>query len=261
MKQMDKDEYKALREEMQMRVQLMNTHNVGMIMAVIAMWSVGGLLIQGAWEYTEKILTGELQNAHVFIGIIIWGIASLFMFFPILIQVPLAVKSGDNLGQIATIAGYMKVFAEVPSILYNATKEESFKAESMGIIGWECFQKKEVAFPLRARFFNSEYIILTCISMMLYLITAFAGCFNFWSSMALLGKIVLILFFSALLVLAVLALVLIVKCSSSKNLLKNIKDRENYYLEIAEKLNTYLKDNQPLLEFDRERYRDILNIR
>lgn len=45
MKQITDEEYNTLRNEMIARVEMMNTHNLGMITAVFAVWAIAGVSI------------------------------------------------------------------------------------------------------------------------------------------------------------------------------------------------------------------------
>lgn len=139
-------EYSELRNELNIRIQLMNTHNIGMITAVFAAWAIVGVLVRECFA---------IDNVSDFALSLYAVLMPFLLIVPLGIIVPLAVKSGDNFGQIMSISAYLMLYAEMPSLLND---KESF-------FGWESLQKKEIERKLSDRFFNSEYIILSAISL------------------------------------------------------------------------------------------------
>ena len=162
MRRIKDEEYKTLRDEMNMRIQLMNTHNLGMITAVFAVWAIAGVMFK---EYVEIIL--DYTCSDIKIAVILFTVLiPLFILLPIAVILPLSVKSGDNLGQIMSISAYIKLYMEMPSYYKDKTE----------FIGWESLQKKEMERKLSDKFFNSEYIILSALSVGMFIIVSAIMC-------------------------------------------------------------------------------------
>lgn len=231
----DEKEYAALREEIVNRIQIMNTHNVAMITVVVAIWAVAGLLFGEA-------IKSESETVQI-VGSIL---SSFLMLVPTFIITPLAVKSGDNLDQIASIAGYMKVFVELPTILNENEKR----------LAWEAYQKKGIIKKSRLKFFNSEYLLLSVCAIVLY-VGIFIASFVIYS-VTLLKNWYVFIIFGLLLIFGIFFAVVTSKNSSSNSFLQSIDVFANSYLDkLAEMENWSNKVKYSNLEYCRK----VLNIR
>lgn len=207
MKKIDDIEYKALRDELNMRIQLMNTHNIGMITAVFAVWALAGALVN---EYV-KIFSEAIDLAITLFTLFV----PLLIILPIAIILPLSVKSGDNIGQTMSLSAYIRVHAEMPRFLLN---ENEF-------IGWESLQKKEMERKLSDVFFNSEYTILSSLSICMFIIVS--AVMTYYGLSAGYNDIYYIIpIFILLIALGITAMIFIFRKSSSSLFLKR---RDAYY--------------------------------
>lgn len=161
MKRLSKEEYQNLREEMNTRVQLMYSHNIGMVMAVFAVWAIAGLFCADFFTIVQSKIEGntEIKNSILTFGAFLLNV--LFVS-PLGILLPFSVRSRDNIGQIESLAGYLLVFAEIPTMIEKESSGTEF-------IGWETFQQKAVKEKFTLPLFNCEYIILGLISLGLFL--------------------------------------------------------------------------------------------
>ena len=216
MKRISKEEYKALRDEMNMRIQLMNTHNLGMITAVFAVWAIVGVLIK---DYAQIFSQNATSNSQI--SIILYTLLIPFLIIaPIAIIMPLAVKSGDNIGQIISLSAYIKLYAELPSYLANTDE----------FIGWESLQKKEIEHKLSGKFLNSEYLILSIISVCMFVAVSAIICgYGIAAGLKVLFYIIPVL--TALAVLGIITVKFIASKSSTKLF---IKRRDEYYKDYCE---------------------------
>ncbi|MBQ6435403.1 MAG: hypothetical protein IJP96_01530 [Synergistaceae bacterium] len=148
MKKLQKSEYLSLRDELVMRIQLINSQeNTALLTAI----SFGAAVI-------------ALQKDSVQIISVIGYIQALLLFFLIVVLIPIASKSGENLRQIATISAYIKVFYEYPSL--NGDYKHPFLWET--ILGKSYFVSyKQNNFLI---FANMEYTFLSAISTIMLFI-------------------------------------------------------------------------------------------
>ncbi|MBR1677255.1 MAG: hypothetical protein IJ706_08110 [Clostridia bacterium] len=158
MKKLDVKEYNSLKNEMNSRIQLMYSHNIGLTTSVFAIWAIAALF----WSnYLEFILERGISEEHIIIGgAVILGI--LFVS-PLAILLPFSARNKDNIGQMLSMAAYLIVFAETPSRI-SGEKD---------ICGWESFQNKTINRDKKVLiFFNSEYLLLSIISIILLFCSA-----------------------------------------------------------------------------------------
>ena len=89
--------------------------------------------------------------------------AAIFII-PILFFVPLAVKSGENLIQIASISTYIRIFYEYPTI----DRKKSWNWESSNnLLSNANVDRKKKSFAMK--FFNLEYTILSICSFGIFM--------------------------------------------------------------------------------------------
>lgn len=218
MKRISIDEYKALRDELNMRIQLMNTHNLGMITAVFAVWAIAGVLFKDYIEILDDV------TSYIRIAVTLYTFfIPLFIIIPIAIIMPLSVKSGDNLGQIMSLSAYIKLYAEMPSYMDD---------DGNKFFGWESLQKKEMERKLSDKFFNSEYLILSIISVCMFIfVSAIMFGYGIVAGFKDLYYILPILIVIALL--GVIAIVFIARKSSTSLFLKHRDDYYKRYCDFA----------------------------
>lgn len=152
-------EYNSLREELISRINVTNTLAVAAATFSVAAWTVGiALLVIPFSDYVNKFGSNDILN-------IFYLIPALFSFITILVLLPLSIKSSENILQSTAISCYIQVFYEC--------KNKS----SMG--AWETINTsinvEKLNRGLYHNFgwlFNSEYVFLAVISLLLYLVSA-----------------------------------------------------------------------------------------
>lgn len=147
-------EYTSLRAEMIQRLATVNAQSHTAIITIITVFGAGVALRYNVPENADK-------NIAEFVSFNI--IRSFVFLIPIIYLLPLAVKSGENLIQIASLSAYIRVFYDYLSpddglmnwetsknILSNANVDRGKKSNIM-------------------KFYNEEYTVLACISFALYI--------------------------------------------------------------------------------------------
>lgn len=98
-------EYDSLRNEIICRMESINHQANTAIITILSTWTIGFALF-------VSINTPEPSSNHI-----ISLICALIFLVPVYYFIPLAVKSGENIQQIASISAYIRVFFE-----YNSAK-------------------------------------------------------------------------------------------------------------------------------------------
>ena len=127
MKNIDNTEYKTLREELIARVQLMYSHNIGLITAIFAAFAVAAGVCY--WFYGQAIAAIQAESPEGYRAVLTFGaiLIAVLLLSPIGILLPFSVRNRDNIGQIESLSAYILVFAEIPSLLSknkNAKKDK-----------------------------------------------------------------------------------------------------------------------------------------
>lgn len=229
-------EYQSLRNEILTRTTLINNQASTAIVTVISSWVAGITLL------------GFAVNKNIDPYNLIWVciIASLVFLMPILYFIPLAVKSGENLQQIASISVYIRVFYEYPTI--------SASTPTVNILNWEIsnsLMDRSIAnlrkSSLPVHFYNGEYTILSAISLALYGICAAftsTNIFSFCGSSYNWGVILSILGFVAI---GFFGLVGVVKIHKLTNIKDTFMDHFDTYIDAyirrAQELNIIALDD------------------
>lgn len=237
---MKKEEYATLRDEMIARVQMMNTNNLGMITAVFAVWAIAGVFFTSIYKFIlEDFNAGGLLTNHVYPITFAFIFLNILLVVPVAINLPLAAKSGDNFTQIASLSAYILAYWELPGLVQKNNAEAQDANTDMS--AWEFFQQKGFYKKFIGRFFNYEYIILSGISLLLYLIATFSiACLGFnyhIINVALYLSIVSVIF----LLLGVLFVFIILQ-SDCRKLIKERDEFLNRYIDIGEKHNIFTAD-------------------
>ena len=166
-------EYVSLRNELIQRILLINSQATNAITIVLTMWAAGlGLF---------GIQVANLDNLNAMHNLIMcFGEVGVF-FCALLILIPLALKSGENLKQQAAISAYISYF------YYELIKEN--KLTSSIIYPWEYVSEltneiynNKKKYKSVLTMINSEYPILGLVSLIFTLVLTFANyCFIFES--------------------------------------------------------------------------------
>ena len=148
-------EYISIRSEMCQRISVINAQSHTAILTIITAFGAGITL-----NYNAQV--DKIDNMTGFISLNI--IRCLIFIIPILYLFPLAVKSGENLIQIASLSAYIRVFYDYISNDNNKMNWET----SNNILSNANIDRGKRSFYMK--FYNEEYTVLACISFVLYII-------------------------------------------------------------------------------------------
>lgn len=145
-------EYDSLRNEMISRIENINNQANSAIITILSTWTIGFALIVAVKEFKIE------SPIFLIIG------ASIFLI-PIYYFIPLSIKSGENIQQIASISAYIRVFYDYYSLRCGA---ELFNWETSNNI-YSAVNVNRGKKSLLMKFFNDEYTILSTASLLIYI--------------------------------------------------------------------------------------------
>ena len=156
-------EYNSLRTELISRIGFIYSQSSTALTTIISTWAAGITLF--------IFLTGDRHSLTNNAEIIIRFFNSFVFLIPVAFFIPLAIKSGENLTQIASLSAYIRVFFE-----YIREKSDD---TSLPRYGWEisntlvsdinAYRKNKGKLILM---FNEEFTILSIISVIIYSLSA-----------------------------------------------------------------------------------------
>ncbi len=216
------NEYNSLRQELITRITLINNQAHTAILTILTMWSAGFVLL-------AKISDSNNNEQYFSLHILVFLINFIFLI-PIFYFIPLSVKSGENITQIASISAYIKVFYEYKSLRSNRVffnwETTNNVASSVNV------DRGKISRPML--FFNEEYTILSVSSLIIYIIVSFSLFFGHFPKMVLTVKIIYIFCFTFFLFLGACGCFFIHKSSNmKKSMMDNTISYLNKYLERA----------------------------
>lgn len=239
-------EYSALREETCTRIEIMNSQANSAFTTALAAWVIGFTLL-------GLQFTSDNSSADVLTLILTIGQMTAF-FSAIILLLPMAARSGENLRQLVSLAAYIRIFFDEAS---QVNSQDDFK------FYWETMDKKMniiinsstktststvydniQKFSSKPSLFNSEYIALAIVSNAFFLL----HCANFIFLLCEVPVRITILITVCLVLIAfeILAICLIRKISQVSSGRLNSKETYRVYLkqyfELAMKYNVLGKD-------------------
>ena len=152
-------EYKSLRDELISRNSIINSQASTAVVTIISAWAA-------AFTFRMSIMSNLGKDAKfgVYEEIQMRFLSAAIFIIPILFFVPLAVKSGENLIQIASISTYIRIFYEYPTI----DRKKSWNWESSNnLLSNANVDRKKKSFAMK--FFNLEYTILSICSFGIFM--------------------------------------------------------------------------------------------
>lgn len=216
-KKFSEHEYDSLRSEIISRIGNINNQSNSAIITILSTWTVGFALFVAIKEF--KI------ESPIFL------ITATFIFLiPVYYFVPLSIKSGENIQQIASISAYIKVFYEYNSLQCGT---ELFNWETSNNI-YSAVNVDRGKKSLLMKFYNDEYAILAAASLFIYILLSVHTLISIFSMVRL--KIYLIyLIVTFLLILSSGGIVWIIhRVSCMKNsMMNNTVFYVNAYIERA----------------------------
>lgn len=216
-KKFSEHEYDSLRSEIISRIENINNQASSAIITILSTWTIGFALIVAVKEFEIESPIFLIIDASIFL-------------VPIYYFVPLSIKSGENIQQIASISAYIKVFYDYYSLRCGA---ELFNWETSNNI-CSAVNVNRGEKSLLMKFYNDEYTILSSASLLIYILLSVHTLKNICSMVSL--KIYLIyLIATFLLVLLSVGIVWIIHQASCMNnaMMKNTVFYVNAYIDRA----------------------------
>lgn len=224
--ELNAEEYTALRAEIISRQEIINSQAINALTFVLAMWVAGFTLL--GLQAANKLPPNSVYNIFLPIGQMVSFLAAIFLL------IPMAVKSGENLQQIASIGTYILVFYEEAGNLHPEKCTKRFY--------WETADKKKNSVILegksksriKAAVYNADYMVLALISNLYYLLAVADFAVSLRQFGCSLEIFYSILFLLALLEVAAIAgIVLVGKASAIK---RNMQEKRAEYIEVYARL-------------------------
>lgn len=204
------NEYVSIRTEMIERIKLLNSQSFTALATIISFWAAG-------FTFKMSLVANNGNFSNSYEVIVMDFLSAIVFLMPVFLFVPLSVKSGENLSQIASISAYIKVFFDYP--ISKDKNNKNWETSNNLLSNANVDRKYESRFT---RLYNSEYTILSCISFTIYFIFQ---ALNIKNAVMLLQtqKInclilhIFIIVYIAISALAVFTIIVIHKTSSMKN--------------------------------------------
>lgn len=150
-------EYLSIRSELTERIKLLNSQSFTALATIISFWATG-------LSFKIALLSENIQITGVYEKAYLDFLCSIIFLIPVALFLPLSVKSGENLTQIASISAYIRVF-------YDYSKNGEFMnwETSNNLLSKANVDRRNKSSYLM-KFFNGEYTTLSCTSFFIYLI-------------------------------------------------------------------------------------------
>lgn len=158
------EEYRRIYTEMMQRMKNLFSQGYTLLTIVGVVWSLAATTLGMFLENGMITFSGESALLSLGLSLVIVILFGL----PAIIAFPFAVKHHDNLRAVASLSAYAKAFYEVPAISGESIEED--------FCSWETLHCD--AGLSRTRFFSSEYIIATLLSIFLSLFFFGVAIFN-----------------------------------------------------------------------------------
>lgn len=152
-----KREYGALKTEILERIKIMNSQAANAAVTILTVWSM-------AIALTVVCYSEDVRNNLIRFWIML-NVRNFVYLIPVLFFIPLAVKSGENMKQLASLSAYIKVFYEFPCIK-RGYGWETFNSELSNI----SVDRGKKSFVMRR--YNGEYTILSVITLIMFVLNS-----------------------------------------------------------------------------------------
>lgn len=197
-------EYTSIRSEMVQRISTINAQSHTAILTIITAFGAGITL-----NYNTQVV--QIDNTIGFVSLNI--IRSLIFIIPILYLLPLAVKSGENLIQLASLSAYIRVFYDYLSDNDGRMNWET----SNNILSNANVDRGKRSFYMK--FYNEEYTVLASISFVLYIVFSIISVLMLKSVFETKYLIIIIIAYAIIAIILCCIIVFIHKSSGMKNTL------------------------------------------
>lgn len=164
-KQFNEMEFQALRNEQNMRLDMAYNHGYVMAAMILVFWAAIFAFCKDFYEIASA--EDSIIGKSAFIDSIIACTIAVFCGIPALIIYPYSVKYHDNIRQIVSIATYIRVFYEYPSLIAGIEKAKN-NNDKPKVNGWELVHCSH-NIP-RGNYLTIEYFIISIASILISLI-------------------------------------------------------------------------------------------
>lgn len=245
------EEYRALRNEVLERIEILHSQTINTRGFVFSLWGVGFAVI-------ALVLKDLPKTKDLFV--LICFLSSLPFYVSLLLLVPASMKCDENATHIASISAYLRVFYECPSIISGKKEEFCYWEMGNGLVSMvfhgkkhqelsnnknkpnrdiECRQEKKI-FKL-CELYNSEYFILGIVSTIFYYLASFGFIRLFFGEFGSLG---LGLLLGLQLLLAIVAFVSLITIQRRSSVIKIMMSSLKRYIQLYLSLSVDLGINQ-----------------
>ena len=230
------EEYTTLRDETNERIAIMNNQGANAFGIVLTAWAAGfGML---------GLMLANISNIPANLVKYVFMLQVASFMFSLLMLLPMAIKSGENLRQIISLGTYIRVFynylpqhGKVQGPLFfwdTADKHINYFATSKGLTN----KKKHLA-----KWYNHEYIILGLASFVFMIVSIIMLHEHLNASGQVLRKWVLYIQIGVVTVLSLYILIQIYLASCTKvNLLELTEEYMKKYILVAKELGFIEED-------------------
>lgn len=207
---------------------IINSQASTALVTIISAWTAG-------FAFRMSIISNKTPFSDALEEMSMRYLSTVIFIIPILFFVPLAVKSGENLIQIASISTYIRVFYEYPTM----KNEKSWNWESANnLLSNANVDRKNQSFLMK--FFNLEYTVLAICTFLIYIYLNVIDFNRIYSNLVrtqqvysiqfvlyLMGNVILV-------ILSILGIYVIYRSSCMKyTLMKATEEYVDKYIEVA----------------------------
>lgn len=213
------NEYLSIRTEMVERIKLLNSQSFTALASIVAFWSIG-------LNFKIELITKNIYADKIFNQVLLNFMGTVIFLIPLFLFLPLSIKSGENLRQIASISVYIRVFYDYP---VEKNKDNRNWETSNNLMSDSNVNRGKRSKYLRM--YNEEYTTLSVISFGIYVVFGVLQIHGLWEllekerNMLICYHIIFILYI-VISVVAIYVIYLIHTEASMKNSL--MKNTENY---------------------------------
>lgn len=206
------NEYISIRAELIERIRLLNSQSFTVLATIISFWATG-------FTFKMALMSKNISFSGITEKNIMIFLSTLVFLIPLFLFIPLSVKSGENLTQIASLSAYIRVFYDYP--VCPDKKNKNWETSNNLLSNSNVDKKASSKFM---RFYNGEYTVLSFISFIIYLIFQLLHIRNTLtlfkdSQINFLGLCTILLLYALISTFSIFAIIFIHKVASMKNTL------------------------------------------
>lgn len=150
------------------RIKLLNSQAFTALATTVSFWTLG-------FTFKIALMTNKIDVNSTIEGIIIELLSALFFLIPIIVFLPLSVKSGENLTQIASLSAYIRVFYEYPISGKKINRNWETSNNLLSNANVDRHEKSRIM-----KLYNEEYTLLSLISLLIYIVMSMLHIKKVW---------------------------------------------------------------------------------